>query len=121
MNSPLKAIPSTLNINDEFSQFIDNEVLPLTEVSPSQFWSGLESIVANFSPRNQALIEKRETLQKSIDQWHKKNDYKDTDHAEYERFLRAIGYIVEEGDDFSIETKNVDDEVATIEECTFCA
>jgi hypothetical protein len=36
------------------------------------------------------------------------------DVGEYERFLRDIGYVLPEGNDFTIRTTNVDDEIAVV-------
>jgi malate synthase len=49
-----------------------------------------------------------------IDDWHKA--HRDTPHdvAAYKAFLTEIGYLVPEGPDFTIETANVDDEIAKI-------
>ena len=58
--------------------------------------------------------QKREDIQKKIDEWHKKNKGKDLNKREYLDFLKSISYIVEEKDDFNIETANVDDEIARI-------
>ena len=54
-----------------------------------------------------------EEVQKKIDEWHLANN-KPIDKAEYKNFLKEIGYLLEEADDFSIETKNVDPEIASI-------
>ena len=63
---------------------------------------------------NKALLEKREKLQAQIDDWHKARQGQPHDMAEYKAFLHEIGYLVPEGGDFTIETANVDDEIAKI-------
>ena len=60
------------------------------------------------------MIQKREDIQKKIDEWHKNNKGKELNKEEYLNFLKSISYIVEEKDEFNIETANVDNEIATI-------
>jgi malate synthase len=59
-------------------------------------------------------IEKREILQKKIDDWHIKNRGAEIKIEEYKKFLKEIDYLKDEGSDFKIETSNVDDEIAQI-------
>ena len=47
------------------------------------------------SPINKNLIEKREEIQRKIDEWHKKNKEKDFNKKDYTEFLKSISYIVE--------------------------
>ncbi|HCN15461.1 MAG TPA: hypothetical protein DIS69_05275, partial [Moraxellaceae bacterium] len=55
-------------------------------------------------------------IQNQIDDWHDKNPANNgqIDKAAYTQFLKDINYIVPEGDDFLVETQNVDDEIAHI-------
>lgn len=77
------------------------------------FWRGFATIIEDFAPRNFDLLQIRETLQKQIDTWHRDNACP-IDTNGYAQFLRDIGYITPEGEDFSISTKNVDAEIAEI-------
>lgn len=104
----------SIKINEAFRHFIDNEVMPLTNVDPDQFWQNVQSLIDDLAPRNRELLAKRDLIQKQIDEWHKNNDYQTTDIEVYKDFLKEIGYLVEEGEDFAIETTNVDDEIATM-------
>lgn len=91
--------------------FINTQALPNTSVSEEQFWTQFEAIINDLTPRNRALIEKRDAIQAQIDTWHRKN--KGVDFAAYKAFLQDIGYLLEEGEDFQVSTNNVDPEVAT--------
>ena len=93
-------------------EFVENEALPGTGIEADKFWQGLDKILERFSPRNRALLEKRDDLQRQIDDWHRANP----DHAggAPESFLRDIGYLVDEPVPFSIGTQNTDAEIATI-------
>ena len=85
-----------------------------TNISPEKFWSGFDKTVHELAPINRKLLNKREELQKKIDSWHIKNKNKEINVNEYKKFLIEIGYLVNEGSDFKIETRNVDDEISKI-------
>ena len=95
-------------------ELIEQEILPGTGVDADQFWTGLESILDEMVPRNRSLLAKRDELQLAIDNWHKENAGKPHDPDTYREFLVEIGYLLEEGSDFEIETRNVDDEIALV-------
>jgi malate synthase len=103
-----------LKINSKLFEFINKEVLPGTDINSDDFWSKFEKIVHELAPVNKILIEKRENIQKLIDQWHKKNYGKDLDKKEYINFLKTISYLVDEKEDFKITTSNVDEEISLI-------
>ena len=102
---------NNLKINSKLFEFINNEVIPGTNISPDDFWNKLEKVVHELAPINKKLIDKREIIQKQIDEWHKKNIGEDLDKKEYINFLRSISYIVEEKEDFEISTLSVDKEI----------
>ena len=93
---------------------VNHEIAPGTGVEPEAFWHSLADIVRDLGPRNHALLERRDRLQAQIDAWHSKRATQPLDPAEYRAFLESIGYLLPAGDDFRIETGNVDDEVALI-------
>ena len=101
-------------INSQFKKFIDQEVLPKTQLDVNKFWQDFAALIKNFSPRNKELLEHRLHLQKQIDEWHLNNKSLPIDTAAYSTFLKDIGYLVPEGEPFKIETANVDSEIATI-------
>ncbi|MFT6294434.1 MAG: malate synthase [Glaciecola sp.] len=101
-------------INLQFKKFIDQEVLPKTQLSVNKFWNDFNALINEFSPRNRELLENRLHLQKQIDKWHLNNKSLPIDTAAYSTFLKDAGYLVSEGNPFKIETANVDSEIATI-------
>ena len=103
-----------LLINPSFSDFINNEVLPLVDIDQVTFWSKLASLVHDYSDKNENLLKKREALQAQIDEWHRSHEYSDQNRNQYTQFLSEIGYLEPEMDDFEINTENVDPEIATI-------
>ncbi len=103
-----------ISVNPVLLAFINKEVLPGTNIDVDDFWVKFDSAVNELAPINKVLIEKRESIQKKIDEWHLVNKDKDTNKDEYIKFLKSINYIIEEKEDFQITTENVDDEIATI-------
>ena len=93
---------------------IVDEARPGTGLSPDAFWKGLSALVHELGPKNRALLARRDDLQAKLDAWHVARRGKALDPAEYAAYLREIGYLVPEGPDFSVDTANVDPEIATI-------
>ena len=106
----------SLAIDTQLYNFIANEVTPVVGIDNEKYWQDFEKIVQTFQPRNKALLAKRDEIQAQIDDWHDKNPASNgqIDKAAYTQFLKDINYIVPEGDDFLVETQNVDDEIAHI-------
>ena len=103
-----------LKVSEKLLSFVNNELLKGLNISPEKFWSGFDEIVHELSPKNRELLKIRDTLQKKIDEWHLKNKGDKVNIERYKKFLKEIGYLKEEGSDFQIETKNIDDEITTI-------
>ena len=103
-----------LKVSDELLSFINKELLKDLEITPEKFWLGFDNMVHELAPKNKELLKVREELQKKIDDWHIKNKGNEIKINEYKRFLKEIKYIKDEGPDFKIETKNVDEEIAKI-------
>ena len=103
-----------LKISEDLLTFVNNELLKGLEITPEKFWSDFDKIVHELTPKNKELLKVREELQKKIDDWHIKNKGNEIKINEYKRFLKEIKYIKDEGPDFKIETKNVDEEIAKI-------
>ncbi|WP_454885606.1 malate synthase G [Sphingomonas oryzagri] len=105
---------SGLAVAPALARFIDERVLPGTGIEADAFWAGAAGIFARFAPENAALLAKRDDLQAKIDAWHTERAGQPIDGREYQAFLRAIGYLVDEPAPFAIETDRVDAEVATM-------
>ena len=103
-----------LRIADNLVRFIEDKALPGTGVDADAFWAGVADIYARFAPENAALLKTRDDLQARIDDWHTARAGKPVDGAEYQAFLREIGYLVPEPAPFTITTENVDAELATL-------
>ena len=103
-----------LKISSVMFDFVNNEAIPETGLDPDQFWAKFSEVVHEMAPTNKYLIEKRETIQKKIDDWHKSNKGKEFDKTEYIKFLKSLDYLIEEKNEFKIETSNVDEEISSI-------
>jgi malate synthase len=103
-----------LSIATVLHDFIVNEALPGTGLDPAAFWTGFAALLAEFVPSNAALLEKRDALQAQIDAWHIAHKGQTHDMAEYQAFLKEIGYLRPDPEPFSVATDKVDDEIAII-------
>ncbi|MEO0905278.1 MAG: malate synthase G, partial [Pseudomonadota bacterium] len=103
-----------LKVATELAEFIDRHALDGTGIDSDTFWKGFAALVAEMTPRNRAVLAKREELQATIDAWHVERQGQGLDRTAYEAFLSEIGYLVPEGPDFAIDTANVDPEIATV-------
>ena len=101
-------------IDAGLASFLENEVLAPLGRDSAAFWEGFAALLAEFAPRNRALLGKRESLQSQIDAWHTERAGKPHDPAAYKAFLTEIGYLVPEPAGFTIGTQNVDPEIATM-------
>ncbi len=101
-----------LQVASVLNDLLVNDIAPGTGVEPAHFWAELEAILGEFVPRNRALLARRDELQAQLDAWHRDRAGQQIDEAEYTAFLKEIGYLLDEGPDFDIETENVDQEIA---------
>ena len=95
-------------------EFIRDEALPGTGIDETAFWRELSDIAHDLAPGNAALLARRDALQRQIDEWHRSHRGQPHDQDAYEAFLYKIGYLLPEGEDFVIQTTNVDPEIATL-------
>lgn len=103
---------SGLKVGQELVNFVEDQALVGTGVEAQTFWDGLADLMREMGPRNAALLAKREEIQAKIDEYHKVRANEPRDPNAYHAFLHDIGYLVEEGDAFEIDTANVDPEIA---------
>ncbi|MDC5052948.1 malate synthase G [Acinetobacter baumannii] len=100
-----------LAIAKELYDFIENEALPGSGLDSETYWKNFEQVVVDLSPKNKALLAKRDELQAKIDEWHRNNKF---ELGAYKVFLTEIGYLLPEVEDFQITTENVDEEIALL-------
>tara|TARA_B100001063_G_scaffold147974_1_gene138131 strand:+ start:2111 stop:4279 length:2169 start_codon:yes stop_codon:yes gene_type:complete len=104
----------SLSVSTDLESFLKTEVLPGLDLSEDHFWTSLENIIREFSPRNKELLNVRESMQDQIDAWHLANPGEEQNLNVYKDFLKDIGYLLPEGEDFKITTENVDPEISSI-------
>jgi malate synthase len=102
-----------LSIAAELFQLVNEEIAPGAGVDSDHFWAEFGAIVDDLAPKNRELLEIRGNLQRQISDWHLRHPGP-IDPAAYTRFLREIGYLLPEGDEFEIATSGVDPEIAAI-------
>ena len=100
-----------LAIAKELYDFIENEALPGSGLDSETYWKNFEQVVVDLSPKNKALLAKRDDIQAKIDEWHRNNTF---ELQAYKAFLTEIGYLLPEVEDFQISTENVDEEIAIL-------
>ena len=113
MSTNYKSV-NNLKVSEDLLSFVNNELLKDTGITLEKFWSGFDKAVHDLAPKNKELLKIREDLQNKINEWHKKNKGIEIEIEEYKNFLKEIDYLKDEGEDFNIETTNVDDEVTKI-------
>lgn len=100
-----------LAIAKELYDFIENEALLGSGLDSETYWKSFEQVVVDLSPKNKALLAKREKIQAQVDEWHRNNTF---ELGAYKAFLQEIGYLLPEVEDFTISTENVDEEIALL-------
>ncbi|PZO73922.1 MAG: malate synthase G [Mesorhizobium amorphae] len=104
---------SGLQVAAELARFLEEEAIPGTGIEADAFWAGFAALATELAPENRALLARRDEIQEKLDHWHRDNGAP-ADLAAYESFLRAIGYLVPEGEAFQVSTENVDPEIARL-------
>ena len=103
-----------LKIASELVEFVEARALPGTGIDLDTFWTGVAAIFAQLAPDNAALLAKRDLIQAEIDGWLAQRAGEPIDQADYQPFLKSIGYLVDEPGPFQITTSNVDAEIAAM-------
>jgi malate synthase len=113
-HSGTRVMRSDLLVAPELASFLEHEALPGTGIDAQTFWDGFSTLIGEFGPRNAALLQRRDELQARIDAWHLARRDLPHDRNAYRAFLVEIGYLLPEGDNFTIATENADSEIASV-------
>ncbi len=108
-----RVVVGNLRVAQNLYDFITDEALPGTGVDPESFWSGVDKVVADLTPRNDELLARRDQLQAQVDRWHRQRVIGGFEVGDYKRFLTEIGYLQPEPADFTITTSGVDSEITS--------
>ena len=103
-----------LQVAQSLYDLVREEISPGTGISSERLWQGFAAMVRELTPRNRALLARRDELQARIDAWHLAHKGQAHDAVAYKAFLFEIGYLLPEGEDFAISTDNVDPEIAHV-------
>ncbi len=103
-----------LQVSAELAQLIEQELAVRLGLDTARFWNGFAAMLDELVPLNQTLLGRRDELQREIDAWHRARRGQPFDVAAHEAHLAGSGYLVPEGADFQIGTRNVDAEIAQL-------
>ena len=103
---------ANLSIDTQLYTMVEQEILPGLNLTSDQVWESLATLLNEFHVRNQNLLNKREQLQTSLNQWHL--DHPTSEPAAYKAMLQDIGYLLPEPEKVSVTTSNVDIEISTV-------
>lgn len=103
-----------LKVAEPLFEFINQEVLPGLDMDQDQLWQNFEQVISDNLAQNQSLLNRRDEIQQMLDDWYRQNDYDQNNLGEYKEYLKDIGYLLEEGEDFQVDVSKVDDEIARI-------
>ena len=103
---------ANLSIDTQLFTMVEQEILPGLNLTSEQVWESLATLLNEFQVRNQNLLNKREQLQTSLNQWHL--DHLTSEPAAYKAMLQDIGYLLPEPEQVSVTTSNVDIEISTV-------
>ena len=104
----------SLSVSADLATFVENALLPAAGFAAEPFWNGFDEAVNRLAPRNRELLQIRTSMQKQIDSWLKDHRADGIDAAAHIAFLESIGYLVAQGDAFSIDTDHVDPEITSV-------
>ena len=79
-----------LSVSEKLVSFVNNELLPGTNISKEKFWTGFNKCIHELSPKNKKLLEEREKIQNKIDTWHKDKKDKKLNLNKYTEFLKKL-------------------------------
>lgn len=103
-----------MEVSNALYDLVVKDVLPGLGLEPDWFWSNVEAVIAELTPKNNVLLLKRYQMQAAIDTWHQSRCDAPHDHAKYMKFLRKLGYLQQEGPDFAVSPTHIDAEIASI-------
>ena len=104
----------SLSIAENLFNFVNDALLAELDIQSDRFWTDFEAAVNDLAPKNRHLLQKREELQSKLDKWLEEHKSTGIESEQYTEYLREIGYLMPEGENFQIETSDIDSEIATI-------
>lgn len=103
-----------LKINKALYDFIKDEALPQTKITVEHFWNAFEQTLLKLAPKNLLLLQTRDLMQAKLDAWYLAHKGQKFSVEEQKAFLKEIGYLVAEVEDFVINPLHVDPEITSV-------
>ena len=103
---------ANLSIDTQLYTMVEREILPGLNLTSDQVWQSMATLLDEFQSRNQALLNTREELQATLDEWHGNNP--SPTPAKYKAMLQDIGYLLPSPEKVEVTTSNVDIEISTV-------
>jgi malate synthase len=101
-----------LHVNPTLYEFVETELLPKLPLDKQTFWTGLENIIAKFTPQNDQLLYERDALQAKLDTWYK--SHANSSIQDQRNFLESIDYLLPPLPFEPIQTRGLDPEITSI-------
>ena len=86
-----------------------------TGITPAQFWAGFIALVAEIELKNWDFLLERGKVKAQLDNWYILNRGVDFNFETVQNFLKEIGYVFDEWQDFKIATQGTGPENTQIE------
>ena len=112
--SSQKTTRGPLEIDSALSFFIETEALDGLGIEPQEFWEKFGIFLKEYKTLANQFLKSRDDIQSLIDQWHIERRDQAHDEDSYKSFLTDIGYILPRPNTVSVNTNNVDPEIAAV-------
>ena len=103
-----------LRIAASLDELVRREMAPGTGLDPDAVWEAFGRIVTELGPENRRHLEARGEHEAGLDRWHRERQGEEWDAGAYRAHLEEAGYLVPEGEPFSVTTADVDPEIAIV-------
>ena len=100
-----------LQVSTTLARFIEDEVLPGTDLEIGPLWAGFAGLLGQLAPENAELLAIRDRMQTAIDAWHDMHRGADFDPAAYQQFLQRLGYLTDQPAPFVVDPGRLDAEL----------
>ncbi|WP_137843345.1 malate synthase G [Microbacterium sp. 2FI] len=105
-----RRVRADLSVDPRLDDFVAGRLASAAHVEPHRLWETLAAVVTEFTPRIRAALDRRDQLQRQLDDWH--SEHPGAVGNDYVAMLAEIGYLEPEPEPFTISTDGVDDEIA---------
>lgn len=107
----MRKLIAGLQIDKNLFHFMDEALKKHPTVKSEQFWPAFAALLNEFGRKNQALLDRRDELQRCIDDVNREYRAQKFDIVSYRKFLEQLGYLVPQPNQITIVTEGVDSEI----------